>query len=532
MYRTRVIEMKILQKLKSLLPTKRRLIQLYAALLTNANLKGYISGKIYTGDLKGVCSPGLNCYSCPGAVGACPLGSLQNSLSAANKSFPFYVFGILILYGIILGRWICGFLCPFGLVQDLLHKIKTPKLKKSRITKALSILKYVILVLFVFIIPLAYMLKDFPLPAFCKYICPAGTFGGALGLLINPSNSTLFELLGPLFTWKFALMCSIIVGAIFVYRIFCRFLCPLGALYGLFNRFSVLGIKLEKPKCIDCGLCVAKCKMDISEVGDRECIMCGECISVCPTKAITWRGSKIILPENEIESVKADESLSDEEREAKLMAVNKRRSTRVTVLRIVAAVLMVTTLAGALYYYNFVDGSASGEGGEANGDGPTLDPAGTGKVTVINFWYTDCSPCKQELPHFNQIASEYSDTVNVVTVHRNDEDLTNGEAVSYINTNYSGSNMIFLKEKSNPKNAYYVHFFGEQLVYPNTVVVDQNGIITKIFHGKISYEELKSAVDAALLRPQFGNLDSYPTGNTENLKVPAFELEYVIPPEN
>ena len=104
--------------LRKIKPSKRKIIQLYAALLHNANLKGFISGKIFKGDSKVLCAPGLNCYSCPGAVGACPLGTLQNSLSSANKRLPFYVFGILMLYGLILGRTICGFLCPMGLLQE------------------------------------------------------------------------------------------------------------------------------------------------------------------------------------------------------------------------------------------------------------------------------------------------------------------------------------------------------------------------------------------------------------------------------
>ena len=135
------------KKLKNLVPTKRRLIQLYAALLTNANVKGFANGRIYQGALKNACTPGLNCYSCPAASAACPLGALQNALAASEKRTPYYVFGIILLYGIILGRMICGFLCPFGLFQDLLYKIKTPKLKKSRVTKIFSYLKYVILFL-------------------------------------------------------------------------------------------------------------------------------------------------------------------------------------------------------------------------------------------------------------------------------------------------------------------------------------------------------------------------------------------------
>ena len=263
---------------KPRLTFKRRLIQLYAFLLFNANIKGFVTGDIFTGASKNLCTPGLHCYSCPGAITACPLGALQNALASSGKRTPYYMLGIIMLYGIMLGRWICGFLCPFGLIQDLLFKIRSPKLKKNRVTKVLSYFKYVLLVLFVVVFPIIYAIRNMPLPAFCKYICPSGTIGGAIALLLNPSNSEMFEMLGPLFTWKFILTCSIVVTCVFIFRAFCRFICPLGALYGLFNRFAILGIKVESDKCTDCGLCVSKCKMDISRVGDHECINCGECI--------------------------------------------------------------------------------------------------------------------------------------------------------------------------------------------------------------------------------------------------------------
>ena len=103
------------------LPSKRRLIQVYAALLYNANIKGYISGSIYTSPTtKYVCVPGLNCYSCPGAVGACPLGAFQNALAESSVRAPYYVIGILAIFGLIFARTICGFLCPVGLCQELL----------------------------------------------------------------------------------------------------------------------------------------------------------------------------------------------------------------------------------------------------------------------------------------------------------------------------------------------------------------------------------------------------------------------------
>lgn len=277
-------------------PSKRRLIQLYAALLYNANIKGFFNGRIYQGGTKNLCVPGLNCYSCPGAVGACPLGALQNALSASGTRAPAYIFGIIILFGLLLGRTVCGFLCPVGLGQELLYKIKTPKVKKNKVTHVFSYFKYVLLAVLVIIVPLT-----IAIPGFCEYICPAGTFEGGVGLLSNPENEGLLALLGPLFTWKFTVLVLVIVGSIFFYRFFCRFLCPLGALYGFFCRVAMLGVKLDKNKCTDCGLCISACKMDIKKVGDHECIHCGACISVCPAKAIDWKGKKLFVRGNDVE---------------------------------------------------------------------------------------------------------------------------------------------------------------------------------------------------------------------------------------
>ena len=205
-------------------PSRRRLIQVYAALLYNAHAKGFIKEEIYTGALKNVCVPGLNCYSCSGAVAACPLGALQNALASSDYRAPWFALGIVMLFGLIFGRTICGFLCPMGLLQELLHKLPVPKLKKSRVTRVLSYFKYVILAVFVFTVPLAYAAQRFPVPAFCKYICPAGTLEGAIGLLANPANEGLFSMLGSLFTRKFVILVGILAACVFVYRAFCRFL--------------------------------------------------------------------------------------------------------------------------------------------------------------------------------------------------------------------------------------------------------------------------------------------------------------------
>ena len=180
---------------------RRRCIQLVSALLYNAHLPGFLSGSIFKGSVKGVCVPGLNCYSCPGAVGSCPLGALQNALSNLPNKLPLYIAGFLLLVGVGLGRVVCGFLCPFGLIQELLHKIPSPKLRKNRWTRKLSWLKYGVLVVFVVALPVWYAFaRGLPVPTFCKYICPAGTLEGGFPLLALRTEYR--SLAGWLFSWK------------------------------------------------------------------------------------------------------------------------------------------------------------------------------------------------------------------------------------------------------------------------------------------------------------------------------------------
>ncbi len=340
-----------------LMPSKRKLIQLYAALLYNANMQGFIKGRIYTGKTKKVCLPGMNCYSCPGAVGACPLGSLQNALSESKTKAPFYVIGILLLYCILLGRTICGFLCPAGFLQELLYKIKTPKLKKSKVTRILSYFKYVLLAILVIAIPLIYGLQknSIAIPGFCKYICPVGTFEGAGFLLANPANADYFGMLGGLFTWKFILLIITIVASIFIFRFFCRFFCPLGALYGLFNKLSILGIKVDKSKCNHCGACVKHCKMDVKVVGDHECINCGECADVCHSNAISWKAiDAIIKKEKQEESIEVVAE-STEPKEMNGIENNikpKKKLNKRFIYGAITTVIAIGFLIFAYVYYN------------------------------------------------------------------------------------------------------------------------------------------------------------------------------------
>ena len=318
-------------------PTKRRIIQLYSALLYNAHLRGFAEGTIFTGKTKAVCVPGFNCYSCPGAIGACPLGSIQNALGSLNKHIGFYVLGIILLYGMLLGRTICGWICPLGMLQELLHKIPTPKLKKSRFTRALSYLKYIIIVIFVVAIPVYYgIFQGIPVPGFCKYICPAGTFEGAMGMI--PKNLSFLSILGPIFTQKFIIMVIVCLACIFCYRSFCRFLCPLGAIYGMFNKLAVIGVKVDTDRCNNCGACVRFCKMDVKTVGDHECIHCAQCVARCHQGALSMKAGNFTL----IQPAKAEFVNSEEAAKAKKVGS-------------VVCFIAVLALVCAIVWTNFLD---------------------------------------------------------------------------------------------------------------------------------------------------------------------------------
>ena len=267
---------------------RRRLVQFASVLLYNANLAGFARDTIFTRDIKGLCVPGLNCHSCPGAIAACPLGSFQTALGDVRFKLPYYILGVLLLFGILLGRAICAFLCPFGLVQDLLHKIPTPKLRKSTVTRWLSLCKYTVLLIFVIYLPLHFLwINGVSTPAFCKYLCPMGTLQAGIPLVL--AHESLRAITGVLFQWRLLWLGVILVAAIFIFRPFCRFLCPLGAIYSLFNKYALFGIKVNDHRCTGCRACTNSCKLDVRKINDRECIRCGDCRPVCKHKAIVYK---------------------------------------------------------------------------------------------------------------------------------------------------------------------------------------------------------------------------------------------------
>ena len=276
-------------------------IQAIFSIITNSYIAGFMNGTIYTGNLKSMCTPGLNCYSCPGALGSCPIGALQVFTGARGGAIPLYVVGFLTILGALLGRFVCGFLCPFGLLQDLIYKI--PFIKKIGVLPGDRIVKYlpyIILGTFVVLIPMLVVdITGLGAPAFCKYICPSGTLGAGIPLAIT--NEGIASAIGSLFWWKVSILAVIIILSVIAYRPFCRYLCPLGAIYGLFNPIAIMGFEVNEKTCTGCKICSQTCKWNIdvnTKPNSRECIRCGECINACPENAICVKGlkGKVVTP--------------------------------------------------------------------------------------------------------------------------------------------------------------------------------------------------------------------------------------------
>lgn len=285
-----------MDKLKWIKRNARRLVQWCALLIGNGYAAGFSNVRIYTGASKRICLPGLNCYSCPGALGACPIGALQAVLGSHKFSFSYYVAGMLIFFGAVLGRLVCGWLCPFGLVQELIHRIPLPgalkRLRRKSLPghRVLKWLKYAILAWFVILAPLFMVdIVGQGSPWFCKYICPAGTLeGGWTLVLLDPM---LRGTIGFLYAWKSAILAVLILLSLFIYRPFCKYLCPLGAIYSVFNPVALVRYKFDADRCTDCGQCTRACPMSIDvrrNCNSLECIRCGACLHACKPGALDY----------------------------------------------------------------------------------------------------------------------------------------------------------------------------------------------------------------------------------------------------
>ncbi len=268
---------------------KRRISQLLALLAINPYFV-YLSSRVtYGGDLKGVCVPGLNCYACPLTVFSCPIGSLQHSftlLSPRVKGYLaeglgalLYVLGSVGLVGALLGRMPCGWICPFGFLQDLLYRIPLPKL---RLPRGIRWGRYASLASLAVLVPFLTARNWF------SRLCPMGALEGGVFLKLVPPRDPL-----PPAAWFFWLKMAILGGFLAWFAIckrpFCRAFCPLGAMLGLCNRFSLYRMTVDGALCNSCGRCREVCPVDIDIFEDPhspDCIRCLECKRACPRGAI------------------------------------------------------------------------------------------------------------------------------------------------------------------------------------------------------------------------------------------------------
>lgn len=257
---------------------KRRLYQFLSFFIANAHLKGFTDRVVYQGTSKGLCIPFLNCYACPGALFSCPLGALQHYL--VIREIPFYIVGFLGTIGAVVGRMACGWLCPFGLLQDLLYKINSLKIKIPRV---LTYFKYVVLVGLILVIPFVTGEHWF------SKLCPMGlVVGGLPWALISPEIRALVR---NMFMVKMGITAFIMTFSVVSKRPFCRIFCPLGAIYALFNAISIYRLEADVETCLHCNKCQRVCPVDIKvyeNANSPECIRCLECVQACPTKAVRF----------------------------------------------------------------------------------------------------------------------------------------------------------------------------------------------------------------------------------------------------
>lgn len=254
----------------SLFLRMRLRVQILAAFAFNA---------LFIYDLRGICIPALNCWACPIASFACPMGALQNSMPALRATIlaPIYILGSIVLACAIMGRSMCGWLCPFGLVQDLMGRIRT---HQARMPHWMGYLKYVILISMGLVLP--FLTFE---PVFCKF-CPQGALqGGIFQPLVDPS---LREWIGTFWFIKLGILAAFLVGSVFLRRPFCHSFCALGAIFSLFTRAGLLKIRYYRDKCTDCMWCVRACPAGIdprTDLNGMNCVGCMECAK-CPFAAI------------------------------------------------------------------------------------------------------------------------------------------------------------------------------------------------------------------------------------------------------
>jgi ferredoxin-type protein NapH len=220
--------------------------------------------------LHSMCGPVFHCYSCPWATFACPIGVLANF--SAIHTVPFIALGVLAIVGAVFGSFVCGWACPFGLLQDLIAEVPTPKVALPSWTSGF---RYVVLIVFVLLIP--YFGGEKHSLFFCR-LCPAGALEGSVPSMVQQAAA------GQPVVWpttaKTAIVVVLLLAMFFTWRPWCTLFCPLGAIYGLCNQVSLMVLRFHPEKCVGCKSCRSLCR-DTRHARHRadssRCVHCLEC---------------------------------------------------------------------------------------------------------------------------------------------------------------------------------------------------------------------------------------------------------------
>jgi polyferredoxin len=233
--------------------------------------------------------------------------------------FPWLALASFLITGILVGKSLCGWVCPFGFIQDLIDFAKRKKIEISpRTHESMVYVKYAILGIVLFISVTFSAAKVFgvhrsyesALGIFVKApfttLSPAETLfatlpNGILNFKNAIAENPVFDVLSgivslpPLFWVQLFILVGVLVFAAYVPRSWCKYFCPHGAIMAILNRFSFLGLKRDLTKCAkaECRRCVEVCPMRVrildlpwEKFSDPECIYCLKCVDACPNKAI------------------------------------------------------------------------------------------------------------------------------------------------------------------------------------------------------------------------------------------------------
>jgi polyferredoxin len=244
----------------------------------------------------------------------------------ARNAIPWMALSSILLFASLTGRFACGWICPFGFVQDILSSIPS---KKSRISprthRSLTRLKYAVLFLTILVSFGLFSISVIDPEKGTGYREAFGIFSEGPFNSLSPASTAfalipqlpqrwlkisenfdfsklstlqgMQEFLGtfftPLFGLRLGILLAVMIGSVYVARFWCRYICPQGAFLALFSRFSLIGIRREPAKCTRCRKCIQVCPMSVDlldawweKISEPECITCLDCINSCEFEAL------------------------------------------------------------------------------------------------------------------------------------------------------------------------------------------------------------------------------------------------------